>query len=93
MAESIANRLRIIHCTLDDTIQCGVCLPCEAAEEIENLQKENNRLQEIVYMKTAEIYKLRDVVEKLTSKLFIDDLNKFETTDPSLWILNEDRGD
>jgi hypothetical protein len=42
---TIAQRLRIIHCSLDDLQHCGNCLPCQAADEIERLNHENLSLR------------------------------------------------
>ncbi len=40
--DDIVTRLRIIHCSKDEMIHCGTCLPCRAADEIESLRKELN---------------------------------------------------
>ena len=45
MADDIVERLRVIHCAADDLTPCGTCLPCQAADEIERLRAENERLR------------------------------------------------
>ncbi len=54
---SVAERLRIVYCAKDDLAPCGVCLTCQAAGEIEKLQKENTALKKALQLlKTENIY-------------------------------------
>lgn len=41
----LVERLRVIHCAADDLTPCGTCLPCQAADEIERLRAEIERLR------------------------------------------------
>jgi hypothetical protein len=40
VTDDIAARLRIIHCIKDQMVYCGICLPCQAADEIERLRND-----------------------------------------------------
>jgi len=53
---SLAERLRIIYCAKDDLAPCGVCLTCQAADEIEKLQKENMAVK-----KALELWEMREI--------------------------------
>ncbi len=53
---SVAERLRIVYCAKDDLTPCGACLTCQAADEIEKLQKEN-----IALKKALELWEMREI--------------------------------
>jgi hypothetical protein len=79
---SLADRLRIIYCSKDNLAPCGVCLTCQAADEIERLCKElkvcqAERDHHDKWSKNyeQEIYKLRDQIKnckQISSALYQD---------------------
>jgi len=53
VTDDIVTRLRVIHCAADDLTPCGECLPCRAADEIERLRAEVERL---THIKSVNLY-------------------------------------
>jgi hypothetical protein len=69
---SLVERLRTIYCAKDDLDPCGVCLTCQAANEIERLLWENENL------KKALAEQNHNVRERLSEIRHLQEMNEHQ---------------
>ena len=69
ISPTLAQRLRIRHCTQDTETACGECLPCEAAAKLEELEAEIPEYQELDKVRLAQLRNATGEMTRLQERI------------------------